>query len=168
MSADGAPASIVMGEPAEALTARLGLNGARFAKFWMEDPRAIPPSAKLLGCRPLEADPERGFCRNAFAIKPEFCNPLGGLQGGIIAAMLDDTMAVGSLFKIGGAYVVPTLEIKISYLKPASGTEVIAEGWLVHAGRKIAFLEGRLFDEAGDVCARASATALIREVRKTQ
>ncbi len=167
MSADGAPGSVASSELEEARAARVGLDGAGFARLWMEDPRAIPPSARLLGCRPLEADPERGFCRNAFAIKPEFCNPLGGLQGGFIAAMLDDTMAVGALFKIGGGYVVPTLEIKISYQKPVSGSEVIAEGWLVHAGRKIAFLEGRLLDEAGEVCARASATALIREFRKT-
>ncbi len=166
MLAEGAVESVVMRELEEARAARVGLDGARFAKFWMEDPRAIPPTAKLLGCRPLEADPERGFCRNAFTIKPEFCNPLGGLQGGFIAAMLDDTMAVGALFKIGGGYIVPTLEIKVSYQKPVSGTEVIAEGWLVHAGRKIAFLEGRLLDEAGDVCARASVTAVIREFRK--
>ena len=65
-----------------------------------------------------------------------------------------------------GAFVVPTLEIKVSYHKPVSGTEVIAEGWLVHAGRTIAFLEGQLLDEVGDVCARASVTALVREFRK--
>ena len=155
-----------MRELEEARLARVGLDGPGFAKLWMEDPSAIPPSARLLGCRPLEADPGRGFCRNAFDIKPEFCNPLGGLQGGFIAAMLDDTMAVGALFKIGGAFVVPTLEIKVSYQKPVSGTQVIVEGWLVHAGRTVAFLEGRLLDEGGDVCARASVTALVREFRK--
>ncbi len=155
-----------MSELEEARLLRVELDGPEFAKLWMEDPRMIPPSGRLLGCRPLEVDPERGFCRNAFDIKPEFCNPLGGLQGGFIAAMLDDTMAVGALFKIGGAYVVPTLEIKVSYQKPVTGTQVIAEGWLVHAGRTIAFLEGRLIDEAGDVCARASVTALVREFRK--
>lgn len=165
MSADGALEATALSKLEEARRARAGLDGPGFAKLWMEDPNAIPPSAKLLGCRPLEADPARGFCRNAFSIKPEFCNPLGGLQGGFIAAMLDDTMAVGALFKIGGGYIVPTLEIKVSYQKPVSGTEVFVEGWLVHAGRTIAFLEGRLLDEAGDVCARASVTALIREFK---
>lgn len=166
MSADGDQVSGFKRELEEARDLRKDMDGASFAKFWMEDPRAIPPSARLLGCRPIEADPERGFCRNAFAVKPEFCNPLGGLQGGFIAAMLDDTMAVGSLFKIGGGYVVPTLEMKVSYQKAISCREVFAEGWLVHAGRTVAFLEGQLFDEAGDVCARASATALIREFRR--
>jgi len=150
----------------DAYTLRKGTDGKRFARLWLEDPRVMPPSSKLLGCRPIEADPERGFCRNAFTLKPEFYNPLGVLQGGFIAAMLDDTMAVGSLFKIGGGYVVPTLEMKVSYQKAVSGKEAFAEGWLVHAGRTIAFLEGQLIDEAGDVCARASATALIREFRK--
>jgi uncharacterized protein (TIGR00369 family) len=145
---------------------RKGPSGAAFAKYWMANPKAIPPSAKLLGCRPLEADPERGFCRSAFDNKPEFRNPMGALQGGFIAAMLDDTMAVGGLFKIGGGYIVPTLEMKVSFVRPAMTEEVIAEGWLVHAGRSIAFLEGRLLDADGAVCATATATALIRAFRR--
>ena len=76
MSADGAR---------EALTAerraRIGMSGEDFATYWMENPKAIPPSARLLGCRPLEADPGRGFCRNAFDIGLEFCNPTGAVQG---------------------------------------------------------------------------------------
>ncbi|MHA1536722.1 MAG: PaaI family thioesterase [Alphaproteobacteria bacterium] len=170
MSADGTlagvePASTALREISEARAARQGMSGADFARFWMENPVAIPPSCKLLGCRPVEADPKRGFCRNGFAVDPRFCNPMGSLQGGFVAAMLDDTMAIGALFKIGGGFVVPTLEMKISYQKPVRGSEVGVEGWLVHAGRTIAFLEGQLFDETGDLCARASATAMVREFR---
>ena len=149
-------------------TQRKGPSGEVFAKYWLENPKAIPPSAKLLGCRPLEADPERGFARSAYDNKPEFRNPAGALQGGFIAAMLDDTMAVGGLFKIGGGYIVPTLEMKVNYVRPATTEEVIAEGWLVHAGRTIAFLEGRLLDAEGAVCATATATALIREFKRTK
>lgn len=150
---------------AAAKAARTGKTGAEFAALWLTDPVVLPPSAVTLGCKPLEADPERGFCRNAFTAGPQFHNPGGQLQGGIIAAMLDDTMAVGGLFKLGGDRYLPTLEMKTSYTKPAVSETVYAEGWLVHAGRTIAFLEGRLLDADGDVCARSSATALIRSLR---
>ena len=167
MSADGRPKKPEPPETrAHSAFRRKGPSGAAFAKFWMENPKAIPPSAKLLGCRPLKADPERGFCRSAFDNKPEFRNPMGALQGGFVAAMLDDTMAIGGLFKIGGGYIVPTLEMKVSFVRPAMTDEVFAEGWLVHAGRSIAFLEGRLLDAHDKVCATATATAVIREFKR--
>ncbi|MEJ2122232.1 MAG: PaaI family thioesterase [Alphaproteobacteria bacterium] len=173
MSADGPPSSPGSGKGTADTSAhtemrRSGPSGAKFAKFWMENPDAIPPSAKLLGCRPVEADPERGFCRSAFANKPEFRNPMGALQGGFVAAMLDDTMAVGGLFKIGGGYIVPTLEMKVNFVRPATTDEVFAEGWLVHAGRTIAFLGGRLPDANEEVCATATATAIIRPFKRIE
>ena len=77
----------------------------------------------------------------------------------MVAAMLDDTMAVGGLFKIGGGYVVPTLEMKVNFVRPATTDEVFAEGWLVHAGRTVAFLGGlglqraRRGGQEADICA---------------
>ena len=163
MSADGPP-----GELEEVRRERIGMTGAQFAEYFLKTPKAIPPSTRLLGCRPLEADAERGFCKMAFTNKPEFRNPTGALQGGFIAAMLDDTMAIGGLFKIGGGYFLPTLEMKVNYTRPALTDEVTTEGWLVHGGKTIAFLEGRLLDRHGHLCATSSATALIREFRKTR
>jgi hypothetical protein len=50
-----------------------------------------PPCAELLGWRLLDARPQEGWIKLAFEGKPEFCNPAGFIQGGILAAMLDDT-----------------------------------------------------------------------------
>ena len=66
---------------------------------------------------------------------------------------------------IGGGYVLPTLELKVNYLRPVRPGRVIVEGWLVHRGKSVAFLEGRVLNEEGEECARATATALIREYR---
>lgn len=160
MSADG-----LTPELRDALRIRKGMSGADLAEFWLTDPRALTPSAKHLGCRPLEADPSRGFARNAFALRPELLNPLGALQGGFIAAMLDDTVSIGALLTIGGDYVVPTLELKVSFIKPVHGREAFAEGGLVKRGRTIVFMEGQMLDEAGDLCARISSTAMLREIK---
>jgi len=51
-----------------------------------------PPSSKLLGWRLLDARPRDGWIRIGFDGKKEFCNPAGFVQGGILSAMLDDTM----------------------------------------------------------------------------
>src|ERR1700694_3429633 len=56
------------------------------------DRLTAPPSSKLLGWHLLDARPGGGCVRIAFDGKPEFCNPAGFVQGGILSAMLDDTM----------------------------------------------------------------------------
>jgi uncharacterized protein (TIGR00369 family) len=160
MSADGLTPELL-----EALRLRKGMSGADLAHFWLTDPLALTPSSAFLGCRPVEADPGRGFARNAFPLRPELLNPLGALQGGFIAAMLDDTVSIGALITIGGDYVVPTLEMKISFFKPVMGREAFAEGGLVKRGKTIVFMEGQMVDEAGDLCARISSTAMLREIK---
>ena len=51
-----------------------------------------PPAAVLLGWRLVELNLEEKTIKLAFEAKPEFLNPMGNIQGGILAAMLDDTM----------------------------------------------------------------------------
>ena len=37
-------------------------------------------------------DPEAGTIEVQFQARPEFANPIGNVQGGFLAAMLDDSM----------------------------------------------------------------------------
>ena len=62
--------------------------------FWdvMEGRRPSPPAASLLGFQLLEIDESKGTIRVRFTAKPEFTNPIGVVQGGFLAAMLDDTL----------------------------------------------------------------------------
>ena len=53
-----------------------------------------PPSAKLLGWRLLDARPWDGWLKVGFDGRPEFCNPAGFIQGGILSAMLEDRKSV--------------------------------------------------------------------------
>ena len=56
------------------------------------DQIAPPASATLLGWHLLDARPSEGWLKVGFNGKKEFCNPAGFVQGGILTAMLDDTM----------------------------------------------------------------------------
>ena len=46
----------------------------------------MSPSARLLGMNILEVDSKAGRVLMTFEPRPEFCNPMGNLQGGIIRA----------------------------------------------------------------------------------
>ncbi len=56
----------------------------------------MPPAAKLLGWKLISLDAAAGEIEVGFEGKPEFANPIGNIQGGILSAMLDDTMGRSS------------------------------------------------------------------------
>jgi acyl-coenzyme A thioesterase PaaI-like protein len=59
-------------------------------------------------------------------------------------------------------HVVPSLEIKTSFITPARPGELLGEGIMIRRGRSIAFMEGRLTDAEGNLLSTASATGQIR------
>lgn len=128
---------------------------AMFARF------PTPPCAITLGWELLGADPEAGTIRVGFEGRLEFCNPAGHVQGGFLAAMLDDTMGPAVLVKTDGAYFTPTIDLNVSFLAPARPGRLIGEGKILQLGKTIAFLEGSLFDHEERLVARATASARL-------
>jgi uncharacterized protein (TIGR00369 family) len=128
---------------------------AIFARF------PTPPCATTLGWHLLAADPEAGIVRIGFEGKSDFCNPAGFIQGGFLAAMLDDTMGPAVLVKSDGAFFTPTIDLNVSFLAPARPGAFVGEGRIVQMGKTIAFLEGSLFDQDGQLVARATASARL-------
>ena len=118
-----------------------------------------PPAAALLGWKALRL--EAGHVRVRYTARPEFANPQGAVQGGFLAAMLDDAMGPALFTTLGAEDFAPTIEMKVSFLRPARPGPLIAEGRVVHQTRSLAFLEGTLATEEGDLVATATATARI-------
>lgn len=119
----------------------------------------LPRYVDLLGMRPLSAEP--GHVRMEFTASEQFLNPAGVVQGGFITAMLDDTMGPAAVAQLGPGYFAPTLELKVSFLRPVGPGRLVGDGRVVHMGRSIAFLEGSLCDEEGNLVATATATARV-------
>lgn len=120
-----------------------------------------PPCAATLGWELLDADPATGKVRVAFSGRDAFCNPGGNIQGGFVAAMLDDTLGPTVLVRTDGAAYCATIDLNVQFLSPARPGRLIGEGRLVQLGRTVAFLEGELSDESGVVVARATASARV-------
>jgi uncharacterized protein (TIGR00369 family) len=139
------------------------MSAPREGYFWdvMEGRKPAPPAATLLGFKLLEIDPEQGTLRAQFEAKPEFLNPQGNVQGGFLAAMLDDTLGPALVATLRADQHAPTLELKVSFLRPARAGALIGEGRVVSKGSSIAFLSGELRDPGGELIATATATARI-------
>jgi uncharacterized protein (TIGR00369 family) len=120
----------------------------------------VPPTAVLLGFKLLELDSAKGWVRTRWEAKPEFCNPMGSVQGGFVAAMLDDTAAISAIVKAGERIVVPTLEFKTTFFAAAKAGELFAEGRCLKLGKRVAYMESDLYDPSGKHLARMSCTAM--------
>jgi uncharacterized protein (TIGR00369 family) len=125
-----------------------------------------PPCSKLLGWTPLDARPQDGWIRIGFDGKPEFCNPAGLIQGGILSAMLDDTMGPAVFVKTEGRLYTATISMNISFLAPAEIGPIFGEATVVQLGKTIAFTNGKLMNKAGRLLATATASARLVETGK--
>jgi uncharacterized protein (TIGR00369 family) len=125
-----------------------------------------PPCAELLGWRLLDASPEAGWIRIAFEGKPEFCNPAGFIQGGMLSAMLDDTMGPAVLVMSEGRLYTTTISMTVNFLSPARPGPIIGEANVIQLGKTIAFVEARLIAEEGTMLATASASERLLEAAR--
>ncbi len=111
---------------------------------------------ELLVVRQADREVEVGFTARADLL----CNPMGQVQGGYVCAMLDETMSVAGMITSGMTHVVPTLEMKTSFLRPAMPGSLRGVGRVVKWGRTVCFTEGELYDAEGRLLAKASGTAI--------
>jgi uncharacterized protein (TIGR00369 family) len=139
----------------------------REGPFWdaMEGRAPLPPAAVLLGWELVAVDPDAGTIEVAFAASDQFLNPAGVIQGGFVAAMLDDTLGPALVATLGPGQFAPTTDLHVQFLRPARPGRLTGRGRVVRRGRDIAFLAGELLDGSGDVVAVATATAHIRAMR---
>jgi len=128
----------------------------------MEGRADPPPAAELLGWKLVEIDPDEGTIEVAFTAKEQFLNPAGTVQGGFLAAMLDDTLGPALVQTLGDGEWAPTTDLHVQFLKPAEPGELRGTARIVRRGRDVAFLAGELRDAEGDLVATATATAAIR------
>lgn len=122
-----------------------------------------PPCARLLGCVVAEARPDDGWIRLAFEAGPDFLNPAGFVQGGILAAMLDDSMGAAILTHTDGRLYSVTINMNVSFLSPAKAGRLFGEGQVVQLGKTTGFVEARLVDAAGRTLARSTASVRLVE-----
>lgn len=119
------------------------------------------PSAITLGRRLLGHDQDRGWIKFGFEGKTDFTNPAGRVQGGFLAAMLDDTMGPVVLLKSGGALYPSSIDMNVSFLAAAKPGPLVCEGEVLRLGKSVGFVEGRLMDGDGRLIARATSSVLL-------
>ncbi len=108
--------------------------------------------------RVIASDSEAGRASIEFTCSPAMCHSGGVAQGGFVTGWIDAAMAHACIARYTTDYWIATLEVKVTFFRPATPGVVVAEGWIERAGKQTVFTEGRLLDDGGTVLAKASST----------
>ena len=116
-----------------------------------------PPYHQLMGYKLGRADPRQGSLeiRQAFSSDLRRMQGSDQIHGGVIAALIDvaATFAMISYLNKG----VPTVDLRVDYLRPAAGSELVASASVRKAGRTVGTVDVEVHDEAGRMIALGRA-----------
>ena len=122
----------------------------------MPSPKIPPPCWTLFDAEPITFDAGHVVIR--FRGRDEHENPYGLIQGGLLAAMIDNCIGP-AVYLISPDRQSTTIEMKVTYLEPArAGELLLGDARVIKHGRTAAFVEVSLTKEDGSLVARASAT----------
>jgi uncharacterized protein (TIGR00369 family) len=137
-------------DPLDLAAGSAGLSGLETMHAIRTGELPPPPIASAFGIEVVEVEPGRAL----FALEPAewMYNPLGSVHGGVAATLLDTCMgcAVHTTLPPDRGYTTTDLQVRYLRAIRADRGRVLAEGRVVHAGRRTATAEGRLFLEADE------------------
>ena len=128
--------------------------------------KRMAPASRYLGLEILDVDKEARRIKVAFNASDQLCNMWGGIQGGMVAAMLDDVMALAIGLDLNWGEISPTLELKVSMLAAARPGRILGEGRVIKRGKSVGFVEGELRAEDGTLLATGSSTATFVTLKR--
>jgi len=120
-----------------------------------------PPTVELFAWSLIALDAEAGTIEVGFEGKPEFGNPAGFVQGGILSAMMDDAMGPVTVAHLKGRAFPSTIDLHTHFLRPVRFGAITVKAAVRQAGKAVAFQTAELFDSRGKLCAVASASAAL-------
>jgi len=116
------------------------------------------PFMSFLGLRVASVDHDRAELTVTMPMRPEIERGAGTAQfhGGPIAAFIDCVGDFAVALVVGGG--VPTINIRIDYLRPAVGKSITGTARVRRSGRTVTVVDVDVFDEAGALVAVGRGT----------
>lgn len=117
------------------------------------------PYISFSGMRIEAVDPAAGTLTMSMPARPELMRGSGAegmFHGGPIAALIDTAGDFVVAVAAGG--VVPTINFRVDYLRPATGAALTAIATLRKAGRTVGVADVDIFDSSGKLCAVGRGT----------
>ncbi len=123
---------------------------------------AHTPMWRTLGMTLTEVEPGRAL----FTVMPgeEHYNGAGVAHGGLTATLIDSAAACAVISVLGPRDWSTTVEVAVKFVRPVRGEDglVRCEARILHAGRRIATAEARVFDRNDRLLAHGESTCVVK------
>ena len=123
--------------------------------------RDANPFFCLMGIEVVHVEPGKSVLK--MEVRPDMQNGVGWLQGGMLAAIADEAMALALYPLLAENEGIATISESTSFIRGVREGVICAEGRVARKGRRVAFMEGdvRLADEAKTILSRTSAAFAV-------
>ncbi len=121
-----------------------------------------PPSAAWMDMQPVEYWPEELRVRLSFTPNANMCNFGGTVQGGFLAAMMDDAMGSLTFFALGAKFAPATIDLQTHFFSAVPLERIEVEAKVIRAGKAVVFAEARLYRSDGELSAQATCSMKLR------
>ena len=116
--------------------------------------------ADLMGAEFESFDAQREEITLRFTAPDSFITPRGTVQGGLVAGFLDEVMGWAHVWATDHVEAPLNLDITMTLIRPVMAGPLIGKGRVIKRGRRVIYLEGELFDDASNLLARSTSTAI--------
>ena len=142
----------------------LSMSGLDYLRTMQSEPALAAPIGKVINYWIDTVEPGKVTIGGKPGI--EHTNPMGGVHGGWYGTLLDSCMACAVMTAVPKGAIYTTLEYKVNLTRAIPvGTEIIATGFLDHAGRTTGVSHGEIRGiKDGKLYATGSTTCLIMQI----
>jgi uncharacterized protein (TIGR00369 family) len=105
-----------------------------------------------------------GWCETRVQIRPDLEQQHGFVHAGVLMTLADHTCGAAAATVTEEGHEVITVENKVSFLRPASGSELFCRAQVLRAGKTLIFVEGEVMtgrDNERVIAAKASSTLAV-------
>ena len=121
-----------------------------------------PPYQRFLGMKAVALDPDAGTVTIRLPFRRELCrsSTVPEIHGGVTAALIDIAGDYALAIQLGDG--VPTIDLRIDYLRMAVETELTATAKAVKTGRTLGIVDVEVRDERERLVAIGRGTYYVK------
>lgn len=126
-----------------------------------KDGRDANPFFSSMGIEIVHIEPGKAVLK--MEVRQDMHNGVGWLQGGMLAAIADEAMALALYPLLTQDEGIATISESTSFIKGVQQGVILAEGRVIRKGRRVAFMEGdvRLDDDKKTILSHTSAAFAV-------
>jgi uncharacterized protein (TIGR00369 family) len=126
-----------------------------------KDGKYANPFFCLMGIDVISIEP--GTAELKMQVRSDMHNGVGWLQGGILAAIADEAMALALYSLLSETEGIATISESTSFIRGVQDGDIVAKARVIRKGRRVAFAEGEVYsvNEEMTMLSRTSAAFAV-------